>query len=619
MSSFPCLQLQDIQVHFGKGRNRVHVLDTLQLNVHEGEFVSLIGHSGCGKSTLLNVLAGFVQPSAGIASLLGEPIRKPGPDRMMVFQSHALLPWLSVRANVDMAAKAVFPDMPKSERRRRVAEQLEQVGLTAAADKLPCQISGGMKQRGGIARALVTRPRVLLMDEPFGALDALTRGKLQDTLLEIWEKNRITVVMVTHDVDEAILLSDRVVLMNNGPAATIGKILDIELPRPRNRVEAVNHPLYYRYRNHLNGFLHAHRKHRTEKRAAARSPGKLSIGYIPLSDAAPQLMARELGLFAAQGLDVELSREPSWRSLSKGLLSGRLAGGMMLSPTPLRHNLNPETTPETEFVTSAILSRNGNAITLHRQLLSMGVTDQIRFGEFVKRLPPRRKPTLGVVFRSSMHNLQLRAWLEGAGLDPDHDVKLLVIPPPQMLANLELGNILGFCSGEPWNSIAVQNGIGFCPAVSAEIWPGHPEKVFSYLRVAARKNPEVYARLTACVLEATAYCADPENRIRMVEILKGRQGLHVSAASFRDSLFDRFDDGVSGIRAVKNFHLFPTGIAARPEATEFRPILDRLVRCNLCPAAKDPDALVRNALDLATHDAALSLHTPTPAETLVTL
>ncbi|MCH8528047.1 MAG: nitrate ABC transporter ATP-binding protein [Kiritimatiellae bacterium] len=601
---FPCLELHDVQVHFGKGRDSFHAIDETRLSIREGEFVSLIGHSGCGKSTLLNVFAGFIQPSHGHASLLGQPIRSPGPDRMMVFQNHSLLPWMSVRANVDMAARAVFPDLPKTERRVLVAEQLEQVGLTAAADKQPGQISGGMKQRAGIARALITRPRVLLMDEPFGALDALTRGKLQDALLEIWEKNRITVVMVTHDVDEALLLSDRVVMMNNGPAATIGEILDIDLPRPRNRVDTVNHPLYYRYRNHLTGFLRANRKTGPDPRNSMKSPDTLTLGFVPLSDAAPLLMARELGIFEEFGLKVELSREPSWRTVSKGVMSGRLDAAMMLAPTPLRHNLNPATTPELEFTASMVLSRNGNGITLHKKLMQLGVTDRESFAAFVKRLPPNRKPTLGVVFNASMHNLMLRDWLVNAGLDPDRDVKILVIPPPQLLANLEFGNILGFCAGEPWNSMAVQRGIGFVPATSLTHWSGHPEKVLGYLRAKADTAPETYEKLTAALLQANAYCADPQNRIRLVETLSRRDGVNVPAAVFRDSLFDRFDNGIGEPEAAPGFHAFPVGESARPDPRAFRKILGELVHWNCCPAPADPETALTRAMDPGTFDRA---------------
>ncbi|MCH8513956.1 MAG: ABC transporter substrate-binding protein, partial [Kiritimatiellae bacterium] len=329
-------------------------------------------------------------------------------------------------------------------------------------------------------------------------------------------------------------------------------------------------------------------------------------------DAAPLLMARELGIFEEFGLKVELSRDPSWRTVSKGVMSGRLDAAMMLAPTPLRPNLNPAPTPELAFTASMVLSRNGNGITLHKKLMQLGVTDRESFAAFVKRLPPNRKPTLGVVFNASMHNLMLRDWLVNAGLDPEHDVKILVIPPPQLLANLEFGNILGFCAGEPWNSMAVQQGIGFVPATSLTHWSGHPEKVLGYLRSKADAAPETYEKLTAALLQATAYCDNPQNRIRLVETLSRRDAVNVPASVFRDSLFDRFDNGIDEAKPAPGFHAFPVGKAARPDPTAFHKILGELVHWNCCPAPADSaDALAR-ALDHATFDRAVSSRVSMP-------
>ncbi|MBF2065667.1 MAG: ATP-binding cassette domain-containing protein [Calothrix sp. C42_A2020_038] len=232
------------------------VLDGIDLKVREGEFVCLIGHSGCGKSTLLNMISGFNTPTEGVVLLQDKPITEPGPDRMMVFQNYCLLPWFSVFENVYLAVDAVFPEKIEAEKRAIVKEHLALVGLTEAADKRPSQISGGMKQRVAIARALSIRPQVLILDEPFGALDAITKEELQEELLQIWRDHQVTVLMITHDIDEALFLADRLVMMTNGPAAQIGEILDIPFSRPRNRKRIMEDPEYYQLRNYALDFLY---------------------------------------------------------------------------------------------------------------------------------------------------------------------------------------------------------------------------------------------------------------------------------------------------------------------------------------------------------------------------
>ena len=227
------------------------------MDVAKNEFVCLIGHSGCGKSTLLNLIAGLLLPTSGGIVCEQKPIRGPGPDRAMVFQSHALLPWMTCYENVHLAVKQVFGrTLRRAELKDKAEQALTLVHLDHAMHKYPYEISGGMKQRVGIARALAAAPRVLLLDEPFGALDALTRASLQDELVRIVESIRSTVVMVTHDIDEAILLSDRIVMMTNGPAARIGDVLEVALPRPRDRLALATNPQYAAYRQHLLKFLY---------------------------------------------------------------------------------------------------------------------------------------------------------------------------------------------------------------------------------------------------------------------------------------------------------------------------------------------------------------------------
>ncbi|MBD2495601.1 nitrate ABC transporter ATP-binding protein [Nostoc sp. FACHB-280] len=240
------------------------VLDGIDLKVREGEFVCLIGHSGCGKSTLLNMVSGFNTPTDGVVMLQDQPITEPGPDRMMVFQNYCLLPWLSVFENVYLAVDSVFPKKPQAEKRAIVREHLAMVGLTEAADKKPSQISGGMKQRVAIARALSIRPQVLILDEPFGALDAITKEELQEELLQIWSDHQVTVLMITHDIDEALFLADRVVMMTNGPAAQIGEVLEIPFTRPRNRRRIMEDPEYYNLRNYALDFLYRRFAHDEE-------------------------------------------------------------------------------------------------------------------------------------------------------------------------------------------------------------------------------------------------------------------------------------------------------------------------------------------------------------------
>ncbi|AIE75817.1 Nitrate ABC transporter, ATP-binding protein [Synechocystis sp. PCC 6714] len=231
------------------------VLDGVNLEVKEGEFICIIGHSGCGKSTLLNMVSGFNQPTQGTVKLKNKVITAPGPDRMMVFQNYCLLPWKSAYDNVFLAVESVYPDKSKAEKGELVKHYLEMVGLTEAAQKKPGQISGGMKQRVAIARALAISPEVLILDEPFGALDAITKEELQEELLKIWRENNLTVLMITHDIDEALFLADRLVMMTNGPSAKIGEILDIPFDRPRNRSQITDDPKYYQLRNYALDFL----------------------------------------------------------------------------------------------------------------------------------------------------------------------------------------------------------------------------------------------------------------------------------------------------------------------------------------------------------------------------
>jgi nitrate/nitrite transport system ATP-binding protein len=250
------LALEDISVTFPTKTGPFTALKGIELSIEKGEFVALIGHSGCGKSTLLNVIAGLTKASRGVVFLDGDTVEKPGPDRAVIFQDHSLLPWMTAEENVRLAVDKVMIAKTKAERKDWVMHNLELVQMAGAAAKRPGELSGGMKQRVGIARAIAMSPRVLLMDEPFGALDALTRASLQDAVMNIQAKLNNTVVMITHDLDEAILLADRVVMMTNGPAAQIGEDMSINLARPRDRITASETPEYNQARHGVLEFLH---------------------------------------------------------------------------------------------------------------------------------------------------------------------------------------------------------------------------------------------------------------------------------------------------------------------------------------------------------------------------
>jgi nitrate/nitrite transport system ATP-binding protein len=253
----PYLSIEQVDKSFARGGATTEVLRNVSLMVAEGEYISIIGHSGCGKSTLLNIVAGLTPATSGVVLLDGKVVDEPGPDRAVVFQNHSLLPWLTVYQNVALAVDKVFGrTRPAAERRAWTMHNIALVRMTHAVDKLPGEISGGMKQRVGIARALAMEPKVLLLDEPFGALDALTRAHLQDSVMEIHAELGNTVVMITHDVDEAVLLSDRIVMMTNGPAATIGQVLAVPLARPRKRLALVGDPVTIRCRQAVLEFLY---------------------------------------------------------------------------------------------------------------------------------------------------------------------------------------------------------------------------------------------------------------------------------------------------------------------------------------------------------------------------
>ncbi|MBF2066373.1 MAG: ABC transporter substrate-binding protein [Calothrix sp. C42_A2020_038] len=508
------------------GGGKYVALKGIDLQIKKGEFVSLIGHSGCGKSTLLNMIAGLDLPTEGLVTLEGQRITKPGPDRMVVFQNYSLLPWRTVRENIALAVDAVMLGVPAGERRAIVEKHIDMVGLRPHADKSPTMLSGGQKQRVAIARALAIKPKLLLLDEPFGALDALTRGNLQEQLMQICEENKVTAVMVTHDVDEAVLLSDRIVMLTNGPESKIGDILEVDIPRPRKRMEVVEHPSYYSLRSEMIYFLNQQKrikKLRARKTAAISRHGlekvNLEVGFVPLTACAPLAIAKEKGFFAKHGLDeVHLVRETSWRGIVDGITAGYLDAAQMPSGMPMWLTLGGHRNKPLPVVTALTMTRNGNAITLNKNFLKQGVQGLSDFKDYLLRTRNKRH-TMGVVHPASMHNLLLRYWLAAGGIDPDQDVHIQTIPPAQMVVDLQNGSIDGYCVGEPWNIRAAEEDVGFTIATDLEVWLGHPGKVLGVREDWAERYPNTHIALTKALLEACYYCSLLENREEVRRIL----------------------------------------------------------------------------------------------------
>ena len=560
------LNIDHVSMTFKTNKGPLNVLDQVDLKIKQGEFVSLIGHSGCGKSTVLNIVAGLLESTRGGVLLENKEVTKPGPDRAVVFQNHSLLPWLTVYDNVRLAVDKVFKKTKtRAERDAWVRHNLELVHMSHALDRKPDEISGGMKQRVGIARALSMEPKVLLMDEPFGALDSLTRTHMQDSLMEIQAELNNTVIMITHDVDEAVLLSDRIVMMTNGPSATIGEILDINLPRPRDRLALAENPTYNHYRAEVVKFLHD--RHQNPEKAIEQETRqaepmdnvisltskslpnsndsqpslektRVALGFVPLTDCAPLVIAKEKGFFAEQGLDVELSRESSWSNIRDKVCAGMLDGAQMLAPMTLKSVLESQRC--NPMVTSMNLDLNGNAITvsseLYGRMIGTGIKDidtpqgsARALKEVIDQDKAENRPplTFAIVYPESSHNYLLRYWMADAGIDPDRDVILRVVPPPQMVHYLRAGMISGYCVGEPWNSYAVTEGVGRTLLTSYDIWNNHPEKVFAVNGQWAEDHPNTHVALITALLQASRWLDEPANRVETSELLQ--HGRYVNA------------------------------------------------------------------------------------------
>jgi nitrate/nitrite transport system ATP-binding protein len=614
----PYVRIKDVELRVtGRDGKSWNVLEDVQLDIAEGEFVSVIGHSGCGKSTLLRLVAGLDFVTGGEIRVGSEVVRGPGEGRMVVFQNHSLLPWLTLRKNVALAVDHVHAKKSKAERKEIIDQHLAMVHLTQAADRLPHQVSGGMKQRCGIARAFSTRPRLLLMDEPFGALDALTRAKLQDQVLRIWEQDRTTVMMITHDVDEALLLSDRIVLMSNGPRARVADVMTVELGRPRERTTVIDQPSYYRQRSELLYFLNKCKREKAgpakaksaEKRPTAQSPAgtarglektELVVGFVPLLDCAPFAVAEAESLFAERGLSVTLSREPSWKAVVEGLREGRLDAAQVVAGMPLAETLGLKGRSPFALCTALTLSRGGNAITFGKALSDAGVKDRATLKTFVReRKAAGGAPLIfGMTHPASMHNLLLRAWLASGGIDPDLDLTLTAIPPPQMVANLQQGNIAGYCVGEPWNVRSARDGHGVVCVTDNDIWPDHPEKVLAVSAAWAEQHPHTHVALVESLLAACARCDEPDyRRTRLPELLARPEYVGATEQDLAACLAGPYPYGDGRVESAPDFVHFGSGPTGKHRGNVCAPsealwILSELARWQLVSFPEDPSELL---------------------------
>ena len=337
------------------------ILDDVNLTINEGEFICLIGHSGCGKSTLLNMIAGFNGPTSGEVALAGARITEPGPDRMVVFQNYSLLPWLTATENIHLGVETVYADKSAEEHDKIVQDHLELVGLTEACNKRPGQLSGGMKQRVAIARALATRPKLLILDEPFGALDPITREELQEELLKIWRKEKITVIMITHDIDEALFLADRIVMMTNGPAASIGEDVHVPFSRPRNRARIMEDPKYYELRNFALEFLFSRYAHHEEGEATDSETEAVALPMPLPASKKPAVADRPI---APAPFVSHAAEPPEASSIKRGILAASwfvamvtlAAVNMSVVSSQLKQAKLEETAPQAATETAVVSS-----------------------------------------------------------------------------------------------------------------------------------------------------------------------------------------------------------------------------------------------------------------------
>ncbi|MFM8525521.1 MAG: nitrate ABC transporter ATP-binding protein [Cyanobacteriota bacterium] len=587
-------------------------LKNIDLTIAEGEFVSLIGHSGCGKSTLLNLLAGLTTASTGGIILDGREVTTPGPDRMVVFQNYSLLPWQTVRQNINLAVSNVLRHLSVAEREELVERNLVLVGLKAAADRFPSELSGGMRQRVAIARALAIQPRLLLLDEPFGALDALTRGNLQQQLMQICQQTGITTVMVTHDVDEALLLSDRVVMLTNGPEARIGQILEVPLPRPRERLAVMEHPDYYGLRSELIGFLQQQRRQRQRQQAQSQEivsaplssstlPVAIRLGYLPGLDIAPLAVALEQGLFDPAAVTVLPVPFARWQQLEEKLIAGELDAAITSATTPLALALGLGGRTPWPAVTPMTVTRNGNALCLARSWLERGVRDLATLAAHLRLQGDQLR--LGLAEKGSMQDLLLRHWLASGGIDPEREVRWVPLSPMAMQAALVSGEIDGFIAGRYRVARAVDDGLAYVLATDREIWSRHPEKVLTCREDWALRHREALLALCAGLMRAGQWCDDGAHRTQLTALLCQPRWLGPASAPALQRQFD-FGTGErsSDLLLLNRYH---ADRAQTPDQAEGAWILTQFSRWGWSPFPANRLELLSQVYRLDLCDAAL--------------
>ena len=593
----PFVQIQNVHKQFHTGKGTYTALRDINLSVSQGEFVAFIGHSGCGKSTLLNIIAGLYPPSTGKVTVEGREIKGPGSDRAMVFQNYALLPWLSVSENVFQAVDSVYEkNMTGQEKRQLSNKFIDMVGLGKHRDKLPGQLSGGMKQRAAIARAFATKPEVLLLDEPFGALDALTKGALHDELLAIWNESaqggrKQTIFMVTHDIDEAIYLCDRIVVFTNGPAATIGEVIEVPIPRPRDKRLISTLTAYGEIKSRLIDLLTVGS---LGQKSAPRDAKTVRVGFMPLTDCAPLVIAKELELDHKHGFKLEVAKDSSWMSVRDKLVTGDLDAAHCLWSLPFALATGVAQPKGAQLPLAMTLSANGQAITLSSEKFPIPFGDLTAFKNAVGLLREQKgQPlTFAATFAGGTHDLWLRTLLDAADIAPE-DYSVITIPPPQMVLNLQSGHIDGFSAGEPWNALAANRGAGWTFLASQDIWPDHPEKALVCNPIFATERRDMLKSLMKALLEACLWLDDPRNLERAAQKLARPEYVGVAYEVILERLQGHYNlGGDAGERDYATKVAFSQGGALNaPQLAYGRWFVEQMARVGYNTNGSSPEAL----------------------------